>query len=343
MSIRVSHFSLIVIPCPHQPDGKKLFMKNARLFGLGLVLVFLSSGSLYAQQLSLFTQYREAATIINPAAMESDWLTYGYNMTIGAGYRRQWANQENTPETQTIRFSYINPYKTGATITAGGHLINDQTGPTGYTGFYGRIGTVISQDPQSYGISVGLSAGYVGFRINSSELVVRDEGDPLTGVDQSQSHPDLGVGIFVYGLVNDDNMLYGGISVPQVLGFDLTYQNDNGEFDITRLRHYYGTAGWYWFTGSDSFLEVSSWVKYVEGAPLNADLSLRYQLPSAPYMGAGISTAGNFHFEAGLNIGQSFNADTNFRIGYGYDYSFSSFGPSVGGTHEIQLSVALNR
>lgn len=318
-------------------------MKNARLLCSGLLLMLMSAGSLSAQQLSLFTKYREAATLINPAAMESDWLTYGYNMSFGANYRRQWADQENTPETQTIRFSYINPYKTGATFTAGGHLINDQTGPTGYTGFYGRIGTVISQDPQSYGISVGLSLGYAGFRIRSSELVVRDEGDPLTGVDQSQGHPDLGLGVFAYGMVNDDNMLYGGISVPQMLGLDLTFQNDNGEFEISRLRHYYGTAGWYWFTGSDSFLEVSSWVKYVEGAPLNADLSLRYQLPTAPYIGAGFSTSKNFHFEAGINVGQSYGADTNFRIGYGYDYSFQSFGPGLGATHEIQLAVSLNR
>lgn len=318
-------------------------MKNARLLCSGLLLTLIGAGGLSAQQLSLFTKYRETATMINPAAMESDWLTYGYNMSFGANYRRQWVGQENTPETQSIRFSYINPYKTGATFTAGGYLLNDQTGPTGYTGFYGRIGTVISREPESYGISVGLSAGYVGYRIRSSELVVRQEGDPLTGVDQSQSHPDLGLGVFAYGLMNDDHMLYGGVSVPQLLGFDLTYQNDNGEYDVTRVRHYYGMAGWYWFTGSDSFLEVSTWVKYVEGAPLNADLSLRYQLPSAPYVGFGLSTAKNFHFEAGVNVGQSYNADTNFRIGYGYDYSFESFSPTFGGTHEIQLAVSLNR
>ncbi|MEM6771144.1 MAG: type IX secretion system membrane protein PorP/SprF, partial [Bacteroidota bacterium] len=88
-------------------------MKNARLFGLGFLLVLMSAGSLSAQQLSLFTQYREAATMINPAAMESDWLTFGYNMSFGANYRKQWVGQENSPETQSIRFSYINPYKTG--------------------------------------------------------------------------------------------------------------------------------------------------------------------------------------------------------------------------------------
>ncbi|MDN3636231.1 PorP/SprF family type IX secretion system membrane protein [Neolewinella lacunae] len=318
-------------------------MKYARLLGLGIVLSLMSGNGLFAQQLSLFTQYRENATIINPAAMESDFLTFGYNMSFGANYRRQWAGQQNTPETQSIRFSYINSQASGVALTGGGYLMNDQTGPTGFTGAYGRVGAVISRDPEEGGISVGLSAGYVGYSVRVSELVFQQNGEPLSGTDIGQGHPDIGLGVYAYRYASDYSMFYGGISVPQLLGLDLTFQNENGQFNIQRLRHFYGMAGWYLFTGSDSFLELSSWVKYVEGAPLNADISLRYQLPSAPYMGAGISTAGNFHFEAGLNIGQSYNSDTNFRIGYGFDYSFSSFGPSVGGTHELQVAVALIR
>jgi len=319
------------------------FMKYTRLLGLGCVLALLSGGTLLAQQLSLFTQYRENATILNPAAMESDYLTSdgAYNITIGANYRRQWIGLENAPETQSVRFSYINNRLSGATFTAGAYLLNDQTGPTGYTGAYGRVGTVLGRNPEYAGISIGLSAGYVGYRVRSSELVLRDENDPLSGVDQSQSHPDIGLGVYAYNYLGDDHMFYGGISIPQLLGFDLTYQNDNGEFNVQRLRHYYAMAGWYWFTGQDSYLEVSSWVKYVEAAPVNVDFSVRYQLPSAPYMGMGLSTAGNFHFEAGLNVGQSYNADTNFRIGNGFHYSFCSYGPSVDGTHELQVAVSL--
>lgn len=308
-----------------------------------VLFLCLGGGYLPAQQLSLFTQYREAATMINPAAMESDWLAFGYNMNFGAGYRRQWAGQENTPETQTLRFSYINPNSTGVTVTAGGYLLNDQTGPTGYTGFYGRIGTVIGRNPDEAGLSVGLSAGYVGYRVMGSELVLREENDVLFGVDQSQAHPDIGLGVFGYGYLNNDNMIYGGLSVPQLLGFDLTYENDNGDYQITRLRHYYGMLGWYWFTGDASYLEASSWVKYVEGAPLHADINLRYQMPTAPYLGAGLSTAGTFNFEAGINVGQSTDSDTNFRLGYSYGYSFTEVGPSFGGIHELQLSVALYR
>lgn len=320
-------------------------MKYTRLTSLGLVLAFICGGTLFAQQLSLFTQYRENATLINPAAMESDFLVSegDYNITFGANYRRQWAGIEGAPETQSVRYSYINNRRSGATFTAGGYIINDQTGATGFTGLYGRLGTVIGRNPEYSGISVALSAGYVSYRVKGSELLVRDQGDPLAGIDQGQSHPDVGLGIYGYNYLGNDHLFYAGVSVPQLLGFDLTYQNDDGMFDVTRVRHYYGMAGWYWFTGRDSYLELSSWIKYVEGADPNLDISVRYQLPSAPYMGMGLTTAGMFHFEAGVNVGQSYDADTNFRIGYSYNYSFSSFGPSVGGTHELQVAASLAR
>ncbi len=317
-------------------------MQYTRLRCLVFLLVLTSAGTLAAQQLSLFTQYRENATLLNPAAMESDFLTFGYNMSFGGTYRKQWAGIENSPTTQSLRFSYLQP-RSGATLTMGGHILNDQTGPTGFTGLYGRIGAVISGDPEDSGLSLGLSVGYVSYQVRLSELVARDQQDALIGADQGQSHPDVGFGLYYYNNVNRDNLLYFGLSVPQLLGFDVTFQNEAGEFNVQRLRHYYGMAGWYLFTSAESFLEVSSWVKYVEGAPINADVSLRYQLPTAPYIGVGISTAKNFHFEAGINVGQSTSAPTNFRIGYAYDYSFNSFGPSVGGTHELQIAVALDR
>ena len=317
-------------------------MTHTRLLGLGFFLVVVLTGGLQAQQLSLFTQYRENATLLNPAALESDFLTFGYNMSLGGTYRRQWAGIENAPTTQSLRFNYL-MVNSGVSLNTGAYLINDQTGPTGFTGFYGRIGGVISRDPEEGGISLGLSAGYVAYGVKLSELVARDNGDIMLSGDQSQSHPDVGFGIYAYRYTNRDNLIYGGISVPQLLGFDVTYQDENGEFSVQRLRHYYATAGWYLFTSAESFLELSSWVKYVEGAPLNADLSVRYQLPTAPYLGIGVSTAKDFHVEAGLNIGQSTGAPANFRIGYAFNYSFNSFGPTVGGTHELQVSVALDR
>ncbi|MEL6394021.1 MAG: type IX secretion system membrane protein PorP/SprF, partial [Bacteroidota bacterium] len=130
---------------------------------------------------------------------------------------------------------------------------------------------------------------------------------------------------------------------PQLLGFDLTYTNEAGEYNVQRVRHYYALTGTILRFRNDSFMELSAWGKYVEGAPFNADFNMRYQMNNALYLGTGLSTAGNFHVEAGVNLGPNSGLDNNIRIGYGADYSFSSFGPTVGGTHEIQISMAFDR
>lgn len=297
-----------------------------------------------AQQLSLFTQYRENMTIINPAALETDFLGYDRNITVGASYRVQWAGLDGAPRTQTIRGSYLNSDGSGVAFMGGGYLINDQTGPTGFTGFYGRIGGVVTGDPYDGGLAIGLSAGYVQYRVDASEIRLRDPNDALGTMDQSQFFPDVGVGIYYYKAVGrNNNYFYTGLSVPQIIGLDLTFQNDQGEFYTQRIQHFYGLLGMYLFVGDDgSFIEPSLWVKHAPNAPTNVDLNVRYQLPTNLWVGTGVSSAGTFHLDAGVLVG-GYAANTTFRIGYGYDYSFSSFGPTTGSTHEINLSLAFDQ
>ncbi|TXB61332.1 PorP/SprF family type IX secretion system membrane protein [Phaeodactylibacter luteus] len=306
-------------------------------------LVF-GGASLQAQQLSLFTQYRENATVINPASMESDFLAFGQNITFGGSYRAQWVGLDNAPTTQTLRGSYVNSGGSGVSIMTGGYLINDQTGPTGFTGAYGRIAGVLSPNPEESGFVVGLSAGAVNFRVDASQIRLREEGDVVGTADQSQFFPDLGLGLYYYSMVGrNDNMFYAGLSVPQVFGLDLTFQNEAGEYQTKRVQHYYGMLGFYAFFNNDSFLEPSLWVKYTEGAPFNADFNLRYYTPVNFWVGAGGSTAGTAHLETGVVLGDVSGFDNTFRIGYGFDYSFSSFGPTAGSTHEINLTMSLYR
>ena len=319
-------------------------MTRFRHLALGSCLFFLI-GTLSAQQLSLFTQYRENATILNPAAVESDFLAYGQSMTLGANYRSQWNGISGNPRTQTVRFSFIGDVS-GASLLGGGYLMNDQTGPTGFTGVYARIGAVISGDPEYSGLAIALSGGLVQYRVNSDEFNLRDPNDVVGMNSQTELFPDVGAGIYFYQMLSgamDGDMFYAGVSVPQVAGIDLTFKNDNGEFAVQRIQHFYGMVGLYHFFRNDGFLEPSLWIKYVDGAPINADLNLRYHTPNSIWIGTGISSAGNFHFEAGFNLGENVGLYNNVKIGYGYDYSFSSFGPSVGNTHELQVSYSFDR
>lgn len=309
---------------------------------LPLFMLLMAPCAIFAQQLSLFTQYRENATIVNPAAIEGDFFAYGQNLTFGLSYRAQWVGLTNGPRTQTLRGSYLNTEYSGVTLLAGGQIINDQTGPTGFTGVYGRIGGVVTDDPEYSGLSIGLSAGLVQYRVNASDIRLRDPNDVIGSQDQAQLFPDVGLGVYYYRMVGDGDFFYSGISVPQVIGLDLTFQDENGEFFTKRIQHFYGLLGFYKFFDNDSFLEPSIWVKYAPNAPFNADINLRYQLPSSFWIGTGISTGGNFHVDAGIIIGQN-TFDNTIRLGYGFDYSFSSFGPTAGSTHELNLTLSFEK
>ncbi|MDQ3015999.1 MAG: type IX secretion system membrane protein PorP/SprF, partial [Bacteroidota bacterium] len=68
---------------------------------LFLVVVY---NEMKAQQLPLFTQYREFQGIINPASISHDYLFWeGYTTSFGISYRNQWSKIKGGPVTSTIR------------------------------------------------------------------------------------------------------------------------------------------------------------------------------------------------------------------------------------------------
>ncbi len=317
-------------------------MKNISVPIIAFLLFALSD--LSAQHLPLFTQYRDHLSLLNPAAVSGDYLVYEQSVTIGASYRRQWVGLEAGPETQTLHGTYLHAQRESMSWQFGGHLLNDQTGPTGFTGLYGRISGILTDDPYFGGLSFGLSFGAVQYRVKATEIRLREENDILTATDQAQMYPDFGLGLFAYrrieGGLLDGNQVYAGLSVPQVFGLDLQFEDEEGTFSTQRVQHYYGLLGMYAYLSDDSFLEPSAWIKYVPGAPVNVDLNLRYQMQSNFWIGTGLSTARMFHLELGYLAFDFLTDDSIFRIGYGFDYAFRDYGPAAGSTHEINISFA---
>jgi type IX secretion system PorP/SprF family membrane protein len=301
----------------------------------------------FSQQLSLFSQYRENQTIINPAAVGSSYLGYGQNLSFGLTYRSQWQGFENAPTTGVLRGDYLFTEGSPVSLMAGGYVLNDQTGPTGLTGAYGRIGGLLSDDPYYGGFSVGLSFGMVQYRVNGEEVRLRDDGDVLSGAQLNKLYPDVGVGVFGYKMLDggifDGDYVYGGLSVPQVMGLDLSFEDETGDIRTARVQHFYGMLGYYKFLRNNAFLEPSVWVKSAPNVPVNVDFNLRYQTAQSFWIGIGGATSKMFHVEAGFLLGENLGFDNSLRIGYGYDYSFNSFGPYTGGAHEINVTYALER
>ena len=298
-----------------------------------------------AQQIPLFTQYREMQGVINPAAINHGFFTDHHTGSVGVSFRRQWVDIQGPPTTQILRGEYFAADHSGVTVLAGGYLMNDQTGPTGFTGLYGRIAGVITPDAEYGGLSIGLAVGGVQYRVKTSEVKLHDADDIRANQDRTQFYPDLSIGAFWYQRLDgtaDEDYVYAGASVPQIMGLDLSVPTGFGSQSVRlqRVRHYYAQAGWYHFFGEGTFVEPSIWVRYLPNAPLSIDMNVRYQAGGNFWIGAGGSIQGMIHAEAGIIIGKNLGYDSNIKFGYGFDYSTRTYGPFVGSTHEVNLSFA---
>ena len=299
----------------------------------------------HAQQMPLFTQYREMQGIINPASISHGFFTDRHTNSIGVSIRKQWVDIQGPPTTQILRGEYFAAERTGVTLLAGGYLMNDQTGPTGFTGFYGRIAGVITPDAEYSGLSFGMALGGVQYRVKTSELKLHDADDIRASQDRTQFYPDLSIGAFWYQRLDglaDEDYVYAGASVPQIFGLDLTVPTGIGAKDVRlqRIRHYYANAGWYHFFGEGTFIEPSVWVRYVPNIPVNVDMNLRYQAVNSFWVGAGGSLQGTIHAEVGIILGKNIGFENNLKFGYGFDYSTRTYGPFTGTSHEVNLSFS---
>ncbi|MEL6277146.1 MAG: type IX secretion system membrane protein PorP/SprF, partial [Bacteroidota bacterium] len=140
------------------------------------------------------------------------------------------------------------------------------------------------------------------------------------------------------------NQIYAGFSVPQLLNTRYrltTTDNEATAIAIERDLHFYFTGGWYHFFNQDAFIEISTWAKYVNGAPFNLDLNVRLQPSPAFWAGVGYNSSQAIHLEAGLNIADYLGTDSNLQIGFSFDGSFKAFNYDLGPTYEFLVATQL--
>ncbi len=306
-----------------------------------LLLIIFVFVDLKAQQTPLFTQNSENQAIINPAAIPNLFFTENTKTFIGATYRKQWTDLSGGPTTQTLHGTYYDTDHNGVTLLAGGSILSDQTGPTGLTGLYAKIGGVLTPDPIEGGISVALSAGFVQYRLNTADLKLHDKEDNLALNNQTQSTPDIGLGIFAYQRVGDygdsKDYIYGGVSLPQLFGFSTEFPQTNGTFKVQRIGHYYANAGYIRHINGDSYIQPTVTARFVPNAPVNIDLNIRYNMGGAFYVGTGGSFSGTVHGETGLILGKTVGLGSALHVAYSFDWAFQSYGIYAGSTHEFSL------
>ena len=315
-----------------------------------LILIFIFimiTKSLSAQQLPLFSVYRNQGQVLNPAAISDDYLINEMNLSANITYRKQWLGLKEAPTTQIASFEYILPNSTN--IITGGHIVNDKTGKLGQTGIYGRFAYTINMGHRSkQALVVGLGAGLVQYRANLAEIEFAESED-FGLLNDNTIFPDFSIGAFYY----QKDKLYAGISVPQIFGLKTVFRDtaDQRTFDIQRVQHIYGLVGMYfdvaWFGSSTSFIEPSIWLRYVPNSPISADVNVRYQISDFYWIGLGggiglgDEISSGLHFETGFKLGEALNIQNGqWKIGFAYDVPLNQYRSLFGNTFEVNVSYA---
>jgi len=315
-----------------------------------------------AQQLPLFTQYRDNWTQINPASLYNGYINYEHDVAIGISHRQQWTDPDliGAPITTMAQFQYVvEDYN----FFTGGYILNDQTGHIGTTGVYGNFAYQI---PLGKGridqtLSVGISGGLVQYSVDIPDgLATSNNSSSL--FSEKIFYPDFGAGLFYHY----DEKFYAGVSIPQLFGLNLEVRNEENpasSFSLVRVRHYYAVIGGYFdfdFLDSETaFFEPSIWIRYVDNVPLSFDVNFRYKPSDYFWLGLGYGSATVLstvreqmdinpgkhilHLEAGITLPYMFNPEGNLKIGFGYDVQLSEYLNSFGNSFEIHVIYSWER
>lgn len=292
------------------------------------IAVFLFSGIyLHAQQELLISQYMFNGLFINPAYAGSH--PYAEATAL---YRAQWAGLEGAPSTQT--FGIDGPIA-NETMGIGLTFINDQIGDTRQTEVFANWSYHLWLDADGNNkLSFGIRAGFSDYSSKLSSTYVFDQGDPIFTENVNNAFvPKFGAGAYYYS-----KLWYAGLSIPTIFAADKKVGlNINDEGDRYFDPHTYFTAGYVWNIHPDLAIKPSFLARYLNGAPLQADINCNLLIKNSFWIGASYRTG-----DAIIGI-LEYNIGNDLRIGYAYDFTTTAIGDYSSGSHEFMLSYKFGR
>lgn len=301
-----------------------------------LLLCLTASSALFAQQTEQFSFVRETAFMENPAVAGTKGFLWGM-----AGFRKQFTQINSSPYTTYLGF---HGQIEGKSLGLGGYLIHDVVGPTGRTGAnfsfayhlkLGKNNPWRFNEETSHLISFGLSASLFQYRLAGNKLIPNDQGDPELFTSRSYKFfPDVAFGVYYKWKKH----LYASISVPQIMGLDINYQGRDGDGSIRRIQHLYFMVGGQYSVADGKFtIDPVLAMRWVKGAPFQADAGVRFNIMKWAYLGVNYRTSKYLAFEGGMNVKDV------FYIGYAYDFFVASYRKDVGATHEVTMSYRFHK
>lgn len=301
-----------------------------------------------AQQVYQFSQYLQNLYILNSATAGMHDYT-----EVNLSYRKQWVGIKNSPTTYYASINTpigkrldINPQTSSVRISApasynsivrksfhaiGGYVAKDEYGPYGLT-MANLSYTFHLPIAKELTISFSPSVGYSNVLFDPNKAVVEFAGDPtydnfVANRDQS-AQMDINIAFWMY-----HPKYFIGYSSAQLVQDRLKLSNKITFEEIKA--HHNIMFGYNLKLNRNLTLTPSTLIRYVDQAPLSADLNLRLDYQDRFWAGISYRNSNALVGMVGLHLSNT------LRFGYAFDYAISSIQTSNIGSHEVMLGLNL--
>lgn len=289
-----------------------------RLLYISVLFVGFSLSS-RGQQIPQYSQYMLNDYILNPATTgQHDYWE------VKSNNRLNWVGITDAP--RTFILSAHGPFKKH-NMGMGGSVFADITGPTSRVGFYLSYAYHLKLS-KSLKLGMGLSFGLLQYRIDGTKVTLRENGDPV--------FPNQMMTVYTadatFGLNLKHKNFNVGISLPQLIGNDLKFL-ENQENPDSKLARHYMLMGGYTFHVGDFGIMPNVLLKYVHPVPPQFDAGVKFDWRDQIWLGA------SYRHDDAVSFMGGFAYKDYLVFAYSYDLATSNLRNYSTGTHEVMVGV----
>ena len=246
--------------------------------------------------------------------------------------REQWLGLEGAPSTQAITF---NMPLMNQRVGIGANVMRHSIGIT----------TMYNVDA-AYAYRLRLGQGMLGIGVQGSlrsltndfneTVAVQSKPDDMTipGNNENKFNFNFGAGVYY-----SSRQFYIGLSAPRLLENSIDF-NSNDNIISREVQHMYLMSGYTAALSENLRLRPQFLLKYVNNAPLNADLNLNLLIQDKFVAGLTYRTGGNKVEERrGESLDLLFGAQLteNLMFGFSYDFTLSAIREFTSGSIEASF------
>lgn len=280
-----------------------------------------------AQQLPQFTSYQLSPFLYNPAFAGVDGTTQ-----LNAVIRNQWSGIREAPQTDVISgYGLLRNEKMGLGATAFKDVAgaDSRRGITLSYAYHLRVKNDMS-------LSLGLSAGFLQYRLDHTIINPYDDGDPVFNSPiLSSVVPTATFGAYLYA----DNF-YASVALPQLLSSTFTLKdeyNDNSLIEGGLTNHIFVGSGYIKDINDAFTIEPSLLLMLSSPAPASVELMTKLTFKDLLW------TALSYRFNDAVCMYIGIDIDKRFYVAYAHDFVASELSTVTSGTNEFKLGFRFNK